>query len=67
MARGRPSEALASYQQALAVRPDCVPALNNRGVALRNLGRLAEALASFDAALEIQPEHLDALNNRGKA
>jgi tetratricopeptide (TPR) repeat protein len=67
MAHGRPSEALASYQRALAVRPDCVPALNNRGVALRNPGCPAEALASFDAALEIQPEHLDALNNRGKA
>ena len=49
MARGRPSEALASYQRALAVRPDCVPALNNRGVALRNPGCPAEALASFDA------------------
>ena len=67
MARGRPSEALASYQRALAVRPDCVPALNNRGVALRNLGCPAEALASFDAALEIEPEHSEALNNRGKA
>jgi tetratricopeptide (TPR) repeat protein len=67
MARGRPTVALASYQRALAVRPDCVPALNNRGVALRILGSSAEALASFDAALEIQPEHLDALNNRGRA
>ena len=67
MARARPTEALASYQRALALDPDCVPALNNRGVALRNLGRAADALASFGAALEIQPEHCDALNNRGNA
>jgi tetratricopeptide (TPR) repeat protein len=67
MARARTTEALESYQQALALEPDCVAALNNRGVALRNLGRAADALASFDAALAIQPEHCDALNNRGRA
>lgn len=39
-------------------------ALNNRGVALDQLGRLEDALASFDRALALFPDYLEALNNR---
>jgi predicted O-linked N-acetylglucosamine transferase (SPINDLY family) len=49
----------------LALKPDFVDALYNRGNALRTLGLPAQALASFDQALAIQPEHIEALNNRG--
>jgi tetratricopeptide (TPR) repeat protein len=66
MALGQFGEALLRYDRALTVRPECVPALNNRAVALRNLGRYAEALAGFQAALVIEPAHSDAWNNCGK-
>ena len=45
---GRPEEALASYDGALAIRPDYAEALNNRGNRAMALGRLEEALASYD-------------------
>jgi hypothetical protein len=64
-ALGRPAEALASYDRALAVRPGYAEALYNRGIVLRGLKGPAEALASFDRALAIDPNHVDALNNRG--
>jgi len=36
-------------------RPATAPALNNRGLILRDLGRHDEALASFDALLGARP------------
>ena len=48
-------EALASYDRALAVRPDDAEVLFNRGTVLRELNRLDEALASYDRALALQP------------
>jgi tetratricopeptide (TPR) repeat protein len=63
----RPEEALASYDKALAIRPDHAEALNNRGTALQDLQRPEEALASYDKALAIRPDHAEALNNRGTA
>ena len=63
----RYAEALASYDKALAIKPDYVDALNNRGNALRALKRHEEALASYDKALAIKPDYVDALNNRGNA
>jgi tetratricopeptide (TPR) repeat protein len=63
----RPEEALASFDRALALKPDLVGALNNRGAALRDLARPEEALASFDRALALQPDYAEALNNRGAA
>jgi predicted TPR repeat methyltransferase len=61
----RPAEALVSFDQALAIKPDYAEALNNRGSALQDLNRPAEALASFEKALAINPRDPAALNNRG--
>ena len=47
---GRYEEALASYNGALAIDPDCAEALSNRGDALRMLGHYAEALAGYTRA-----------------
>ena len=58
-------DALASYDRALAIKPDYAEALNNRGVALQELKRFDDALASFDRALAIKPDYAEALNNRG--
>ncbi|MFZ0693638.1 MAG: tetratricopeptide repeat-containing glycosyltransferase family protein, partial [Alphaproteobacteria bacterium] len=58
-------EALASYDRALAIRPDYADALYSRGITLCDLKRPEEALASYDRALAIRPDHAEALNNRG--
>ncbi len=51
-------DAIASYDRALALKPDYVDALNNRANALDQLGRLPEALASAEAALALAPDHM---------
>jgi tetratricopeptide (TPR) repeat protein len=56
---------LASYERALAIKPDYALALYNRGVVLQDLHRLENALASFDQVLAANPDHVDTLNNRG--
>ena len=60
-------EALASYDQAIAINPDYAEAYNNRGVALKKLKRHDEALASYDQAIAINPDYAEAYNNRGNA
>jgi Tfp pilus assembly protein PilF len=62
---GRSKEALASYDRALAIKPDYAQVLTNRGVALWDLKRFDEALASYDKALAIKPDYAEALINRG--
>ena len=45
-------EALASFDKALAIKPDFAEAPNNRGNALLELKRAGEALASYDKAFK---------------
>jgi len=63
--QNRPSEAIASFEEALAIDPRFAEALTNRGGLLLVLKRPEEALASFDAALELDPGLVEAWNNRG--
>ncbi len=65
--RGRYADALASYDQAIAIDPHFAQALNNRGTALAMLGRSAESLESFDRAIAARPDYVSALLNRGLA
>jgi len=58
-------EALASYDQAIALRPDHVTALINRGNILLRLRRLDEALTSYDRAIVLKPDYAEAFANRG--
>ena len=60
-------QAIASYDQALEIKPDKHEAWTNRGSALGNLGRYEEAIASYDQALEIKPDDHKAWYNRGNA
>jgi tetratricopeptide (TPR) repeat protein len=60
----RPEEALASYDQALAIRPDYADAFNNRAAALKEMKRFDEALASYDKALAIRPDYPGASFNK---
>jgi tetratricopeptide (TPR) repeat protein len=50
---GRFEEALAAFDQALALEPDDFATYRNRGLVLRDLGRLEEALSAFDQALGV--------------
>ena len=58
---------LASYDKAIALKPDDAVAHNNRGAALRDLKRPAEAIASYDKAIALKPDYADAHYNRGNA
>jgi predicted O-linked N-acetylglucosamine transferase (SPINDLY family) len=60
-------EALASYDEALRLRPACPEAHNNRGYVLQQLGRPADAEASYRAALALAPDSADLLNHLGAA
>ena len=53
-------EALASYDRALAVRPDYAKAFVDRGDTLRELKRFEEALASYDRAIALRPDYVEA-------
>ena len=57
---GRPDEAAASYNQALAIRPDHAEAHNNLGTALYALGKLDEALACYRRAVAVKPQFVAA-------
>ncbi len=61
---GRAAEAVASYDRALAIRPDA-DTFNNRGLALQGLDRLDEALASYEGALALRPGNVQALFRSG--
>ena len=59
--------AIASYDQALEIKPDFHLAWLIRGGALYNLGRFEEAIASYDRVLEIKPDLHEAWFIRGAA
>ncbi len=55
VAEGRLEEAVACYEQALALDPRHVIACSNLGFALQQLGRLDEAVSRLDQALALDP------------
>ncbi|MDQ3853877.1 MAG: tetratricopeptide repeat protein [Thermoproteota archaeon] len=55
------------YDRVLAIDPNHVGALNNKGIALFHLGRIEEAISYSDRALAIHPNLLDALTNKANA
>lgn len=61
---GRPGEAIAHYEEALALRPDA-DAHNNAGVLLARLGSPAEAERHYRAALRLRPDDTEAGSNLG--
>jgi tetratricopeptide (TPR) repeat protein len=61
------TESLASYDRAIAVRPDYFEALANRGNTLKALRRFEPALGSYDRALTLRPDYAQAHFGRGDA
>ncbi len=64
---GRPAEAVALYERALALAPEYAEAHNNLGVALVALGRTDEAIAHYREAVRIWPRFPRAYGNLGAA
>ncbi|NJR53251.1 MAG: tetratricopeptide repeat protein [Acaryochloris sp. CRU_2_0] len=64
---GEREEAIASYDQALQIKPDFHEAWYNRGSALGELGHYEEAIASYNQALEIKPDFHEVWTYRGIA
>ena len=63
----RHSEALGSFDQALASHPTFLDAFINRGISLLALKRPKEALVSFDRALKLKPDDAQAWNSHATA
>src|SRR5215471_1715811 len=62
--KGQFAEAAASYDRALAIRPDA-DLFKSRGHALQGAGRLEEALASYRLAAAANPSDVQALFKAG--
>lgn len=56
--QGRWSEAIIAYQQAIALRADCVDAYYNLGLVYNKLGFFIEAKYTYQTLLAIQPQHM---------
>ncbi|KAF0100346.1 MAG: glycosyltransferase 9 family protein [Rhodospirillaceae bacterium] len=63
----RYEEALACYDQAIALDPDSADAFNDHGTALQHLQRFDEALASHERAATLRPDDAHAYYNQGTA
>lgn len=62
---GRRTDALAEYEAAITLTPDCALAYYDRANLLSDLGRLDEALADYARCLERDPAYAPAQLNRG--
>jgi tetratricopeptide (TPR) repeat protein len=65
--KGRTSEAIAEYRQALQIDPDYAEAHNNLGSALLLTAQTSQAIAEFEEALRINSNYAEAHNNLGNA
>jgi tetratricopeptide (TPR) repeat protein len=63
----RDEEAVARYEQAVALNPNYIEAHGNLGAALNKLERYEEAIAHFERALELNPNLAEAHNDIGNA
>jgi predicted O-linked N-acetylglucosamine transferase (SPINDLY family) len=64
---GKLDDSVASYRQALLIRPDSAGAHNNLGNVLMMQGALDEAVPTFQQALRLDPHHIEAHVNLGNA
>ncbi|TWI06323.1 tetratricopeptide (TPR) repeat protein [Luteimonas cucumeris] len=62
---GRCTDAIASYNRAIALKPDMAAAFCNRGNAQSRLGLLDEAVISYRSAVSLRNDLVEAHNNLG--
>jgi protein O-GlcNAc transferase len=60
-----PAKAIEAFDRLLKLQPNSPDVLNNRAMALFDVGQPDKALASLDSALALRPDYREALNNRG--
>jgi tetratricopeptide (TPR) repeat protein len=65
--RGRTTEAIAEYRQALRLNPEYAEAHSNLGYVLKGEGDLEEAIAHYEQAVSLKPDLAEAHNNLGVA
>ena len=63
--KGEYTEANECYDKVLAIDPNHIGALNNKGLSLSNLGKYKKAIEYYDKVLNIDKNNLDTLNNKG--
>lgn len=66
-AQGKLDQAIKSYRQALALKPDFAEGHDNLGIALQAQGQLDEAITSYRKALSLKPGLAGAHYNLGNA
>src|SRR5208283_4214177 len=59
------NDALASYDHAITLKPNCAALYNNRGILLAKLRRFNDALANYNQAIALKPDCAEVYNNRG--
>ncbi|WP_428669812.1 tetratricopeptide repeat protein [Reyranella sp.] len=59
-----PAKAIEAFDRLLKLQPNSPDVLNNRAMALFDIGQKEKALASLDSALALRPDYREALNNR---
>jgi len=65
--KGRISEAIEQYEQALQIDADYVDAHYNLGTVLGKTGRMSEAMEQYEEVLRLDPDYAEAHNNLGVA
>jgi tetratricopeptide (TPR) repeat protein len=58
-------KAIDKLNEALTFRPNFIPAWDNKGAYLYNLGRYEDAIRSYEEAIRIKPDYAEAWNNKG--
>ena len=61
------ADAIAYFDQSIALQPDFADAHAQRALSLHQLDRMEEALAGYDRALQLKPDQAAVLNHRGHA
>ena len=64
--QGKLEEAIASYRQALRLKPDYAEAHNNLGIVSEGQGKLEEAIASYRRRLRLKPDYAEASQQPGQ-
>lgn len=65
--KGNYAQAIPYFDKALAINPNYILALNNKGAALYSLGIYNASIAYFDKVLSINPSYTTALFDKGAA